>query len=104
MRLNAPATDLRRQAYAISDLPGLSAEQNRRSVAAMEAADAAETQARTAQFSVATTSAAANRSRIHIDELTTHMAALDGRIAACNQLVALNSAALHTAVVMRVQR
>ena len=94
MRLNAAAKESRRQAYAISDLPGLSAEQNRKSVAAMEAADAAETDARVAQFGVAATAATVTHDRSALDALSTQLTLLDARIDACNRLLKLNGAAL----------
>ncbi len=93
-RLNAVAKDLRRQAYAISDMPGLSAEQNHKSVAAMEAADAAETDARVAQFAVATTAATTAHDRVTLDTLSMQLTVLDARIDACNRLLKLNGAAL----------
>ena len=94
LRLNATAKELRRQAYAISDLPGLSADQNRKSVAAMEAADAAETDARVAQFGVASTAAAAVHARGAVDALSAQLTALDARIDACDRSLKLNGAAL----------
>ena len=94
VRLNAAAKELRRQAYAISDLPGLSADQNHKSVAAMEAADAAESDARAAQFGVAVTAATAVRNRSTLDGMMSQLTLLDARIDACNRLLKLNGAAL----------
>lgn len=97
LRLSAQAVELRRQAYEISNMPGLSAAQNHKSVAAMEAADAAENLARAAQFDVSATAAAVMHDRTVIDRVTTAIATLDQRIAACTQLVKLNGAALEYA-------
>jgi methionyl-tRNA formyltransferase len=97
VRLNASAIELRREAYAISNQPGLSAAQNHKSVAAMEAADAAENDARVAQFSVAVTAAAASHDRVAVESLTNQIAALDARMGACRNLLKLNGAALQDA-------
>jgi len=94
LRLNAAAKEARRQAYAISDLPGLSAEQNHKSVAAMEAADAAESDARVAQFGVSAIAATVTHDRGALDAFATQLTLLDARIDACNRLLKLNGAAL----------
>jgi hypothetical protein len=96
-RLNAAAVELRREAYEISNMPGLSASQNHKSVASMEAADAAENAARTAQFFVSAKAAVVVYDRTALDHAATAIATLDQRIAACDQLVKLNGAALEYA-------
>jgi hypothetical protein len=97
VRLNANAIELRREAYIISNQPGLSAAQNHKSVSAMEAADAAENDARIAQFSVAITATTAAHDRAALDTLNNQIAALDVHMAACRNLLKLNGAALQDA-------
>lgn len=86
-RLLANASELRRSAYSLTDQPGLSAVQNQRMLAAMEAADAAESAARVAQTyeRLAVASEIANRQAIA--KLTGQIAALQERMDACTAFI-----------------
>jgi hypothetical protein len=86
-RLLANASELRRIAYTLTDQPGLSAVQNQKMLAAMEAADAAESEARVAQTyeRLAVASVVANRQAIA--KLTGQIAVLQQRMDACTAFI-----------------
>jgi hypothetical protein len=87
--LEETATKLRHNAYALTDLPGLSASQNHKSVAAMEAADAAENAAGFAQSDVTSAAAALAQDRDVRDRLSNQILVLTARVAVCTRTIQL---------------
>ena len=89
-RANALATTaagLRGVAYDLTNQPGLSAVQNRRMVAAMEAADAAENSAGAAQTTANLAAADVDANRETIGRLASQIDALQRRIDACTAVI-----------------
>ncbi len=92
--LASSAASLRRVAYDLTNQPGLSAVQNRKMVAAMEAADAAESAAGVAQTSANGAAVTADGSRRAVERLTAQIAGLQQRIAVCNAFIRSNDFAM----------
>jgi hypothetical protein len=97
-RLLAIASDLRRVAYALTDQPGLSAAQNQKMLAAMEAADAAESEARVAQTYDRLAVASVTVHRQAIAKLTGQIAALEQQMDACTAFIRSNGYAVQAAL------
>lgn len=93
-RLDAAAVSLRRDAYEISGLPGLSAAQNHASVVAMEAADTAENAAGTGRLAASLAATAVIRSQAVVDRSIGLIANLAARTAALNQIIRINGGTL----------
>jgi hypothetical protein len=86
-RLLGNASELRRIAYTLTDQPGLSALENQKMLAAMEAADAAESEARVAQTYGRLAVAAVIANHQAVAKLTGRIAALQQRMDACTAII-----------------
>jgi hypothetical protein len=87
--LNDKATALRREAYGISNQAGLSATQNHKAIAAMDAADDAEAAAGFAQSDETAAAAALMQARNTRDQLAINVMALSARVGACTRTIEL---------------
>ena len=85
--LAATAAALRGRAYDLTNQPGLSAVQNRKMIAAMEAADAAESAAGAAQTAANLAAGSVDRNREAIVRLTSQIDALQRRMVACTAFI-----------------
>ncbi len=85
--LKATATALRGIAYELTNRPGLSAAQNHKMVAAMEAADAAESAAGAAQTTANLAAGVVRQNNGFALRLTAAIESLDQRMEACNAFI-----------------